>query len=635
MSFVRPHSKHVVGFVAGAIALVYLTDFELGRFDAGLDNSWIAVMAWAAAKPLQWGPDIVFTNGPLGYLLYPVNFPAVYWPALFLRLGINILLVAMLLVLSVRLSLWRAIALFLTILPATYHNAQTTYVFMVVAAGWIIFFQPHAHPVLQVGSLIFCALAVLMKGTLLAQVGAVILIGAAWLIWKRDWLRLLLTLSGFAVAFLVAWILAGQGLANISSYLWSTLQVMAGYGPVATLQPAAGILAAGVAALALAALQIGIGWRQQPNDRRTWCITAMLAVTLFMVWKMSFTRADVHTVQLFFYGVPATLALPAFYGKPFTGRSRIIDYVAVMVLSVVGIYLVHDQTRLTMKAIYRETVTRISSSVNGLFAPVNARAKAEARYNAEAARLALPQIATAVGRESVDVFGHQQAVALANRLNYTPRPAIQSYAAFSAPFIKADADFYRSSGAPHYVLFKLQTMDGHLPSSDDAEALLVLANDYAPVLAENDFLLLRRRPEAPTKTQLKPAAEGVARFGEAIPVPNGAVWCELRIRPTILGTLLGVVYQQPQIFVVIHAPATQLPAQRLIPGPAANGFVINPMLQSAADFTNFAAGNYQSHTGAMHLVRPAGGKWLTHTRFSYRFSEIASANGESSRWTPP
>ena len=103
---VRPQPKQITGFVIGVIAIVYLTDFELGRFNAGLDNSWIAVMAWAAAKPLQFGPDIVFTNGPLGYLLYPINFPAVYWPALFLRLAANILLVAMLFVLSGRLPLW-------------------------------------------------------------------------------------------------------------------------------------------------------------------------------------------------------------------------------------------------------------------------------------------------------------------------------------------------------------------------------------------------------------------------------------------------------------------------------------------------------------------------------------------------
>src|SRR4051812_44039574 len=180
MTFVRPQPKHIAAFVVGVLALLYLTDFELGRFDTGLDNSWIAVMAWAAAKPLQWGRDIVFTNGPFGYLLYPINFPTVYWPALFLRLGINVLLVAMLLVLSARLPLWRAIALFITTLVATYHNAQTTYVFMVAVAGWMIFFRPDQNRVLQAASVIFCALALLMKGTLLAQVAAVMLIGAAW-----------------------------------------------------------------------------------------------------------------------------------------------------------------------------------------------------------------------------------------------------------------------------------------------------------------------------------------------------------------------------------------------------------------------------------------------------------------------
>ncbi|MFL6514655.1 MAG: hypothetical protein ACJ8M1_06485 [Chthoniobacterales bacterium] len=632
---VRPQPKQITGFVIGVIAIVYLTDFELGRFNAGLDNSWIAVMAWAAAKPLQFGPDIVFTNGPLGYLLYPINFPAVYWPALFLRLAANILLVAMLFVLSGRLPPWRGIALFLTTLLGAYYTQQTIYLFMILVGGWIIFFQRDQKRSLQVASLIFFALAVLMKGTLLSLAAAVMLIGATWLIWRREWWRLLLTTCCFTAALLIAWMFAGQSFVNIGSYLWSMIQIMAGYGPVATLRPPNGILAAGAVAFVLGITQVAICLREKPNDQRAWFVSAMLAVTWFLLWKISFTRADVHTVQLFYYGIPAVLALPAFYEESFSGRSRYVDWIAILVLAASGIYVVHDRKKLTVNAIAGEAVARVRSSVAGFLAPLNAHAKAEAAYNFAAAKLALPQIANAVGRESVDVFGHEQAVALANGFNYTPRPAVQSYAAFSAPFIKADAEFYRSARAPHYVLFKLQTMDGHLPSSDDAEALLVLANDYTPVLSEKGFILLRRRPEAPAKIEMKPIRSGVARFGDVIPVPNGAVWCELRIRPTVPGKLLGLVYQQPQIFAVIQGSAAVLPAQRLIPGPAANGFVINPLLQSATDFTNFAAGNpQQSQTRAVQLLKPRGGKWLTHTRFWYRFSEIVPAD-RGGEWTPP
>ena len=62
--------------------------------------------------------------------------------------------------------------------------------------------------------------------------------------------------------------------------------------------------------------------------------------------------------------------------------------------------------------------------------------------------LALPQIKRTIGQSTVDVFGYGQSLAIANDLNYTPRPIFQGYSAYTPALVKANADFYRSAGAP-------------------------------------------------------------------------------------------------------------------------------------------------------------------------------------------
>src|SRR5215469_7324240 len=55
------------------IALVILT-VPSAPPDLGIDASWCAVLNWAHQHGLQFGQDVVFTYGPLGFLVAPYYF---------------------------------------------------------------------------------------------------------------------------------------------------------------------------------------------------------------------------------------------------------------------------------------------------------------------------------------------------------------------------------------------------------------------------------------------------------------------------------------------------------------------------------------------------------------------------------
>ncbi|HVH35435.1 MAG TPA: hypothetical protein VM847_15120, partial [Tahibacter sp.] len=60
--------------MAGLAAFVAL--FRIGIPAAGdaLDGSWTAVLSWAFSQGAQFGDDIVFTYGPLGFLIPIANY---------------------------------------------------------------------------------------------------------------------------------------------------------------------------------------------------------------------------------------------------------------------------------------------------------------------------------------------------------------------------------------------------------------------------------------------------------------------------------------------------------------------------------------------------------------------------------
>ena len=101
----------------------------------------------------------------------------------------------------------------------------------------------------------------------------------------------------------------------------------------------------------------------------------------------------------------------------------------------------------------------------------NPRAEAD-RTRAELAvnrrRYAPPRIRAAVGGATVYCFGFEQGVLLANGLRYAGPPPPQGYQVNTPLTQLVNQNFYRGPRAPEFVVFKLQPMDGHPPTAENA-----------------------------------------------------------------------------------------------------------------------------------------------------------------------
>jgi hypothetical protein len=206
-------------------------------------------------------------------------------------------------------------------------------------------------------------------------------------------------------------------------------------------------------------------------------------------------------------------------------------------------------------------------------------------------RFECPKIKAEVGNSTVDVFGHYQGIALLNDLNYHPRPAFQSYSAYTPFLIRTNAAFYRSDAAPSFVISTFHTIDGRLPTLDDSEALRVLLLDYELVLQENGCLLWRRlglrRAAIEEVTELE--TREIA-LDQAVPLAEGNLWCVMDIKESTLGRLRGLLYKPPILFISVTDQDDRSTTYRILPGIARGGFILDPYLQSQTDIIGLKTG---------------------------------------------
>src|SRR5205085_9233152 len=93
-----------------------------------------------------------------------------------------------------------------------------------------------------------------------------------------------------------------------------------------------------------------------------------------------------------------------------------------------------------------------------------------------------------------------------------------------------------SDCAPDYLLFDLQAMDRHLPTTEDGPALLEVLHRYRPVMVEKSRILLERQCNRAGDLVRQKVVSLPIRFNQAVRLPAGERQAiSLQIRETRLG----------------------------------------------------------------------------------------------------
>jgi hypothetical protein len=200
--------------------------------------------------------------------------------------------------------------------------------------------------------------------------------------------------------------------------------------------------------------------------------------------------------------------------------------------------------------------------------PVLARAKAE------------------IGNEPVDVMNYLQWAALANELNYRPRPVMQGYAAYTPYLQDLNEAHFRSPDRPRFVLLCQQTIYGRFPTLDDSAALNYVLNNYSPIARDGVFLVLRQTTGEDISFRL--VHEQILRYGDKLDVSQWGrepLFMSVSMQPSLLGRVVAFVFQPRPLTIFVSRGGSQ-ERYRFVAVMSERPFLLNPVLGSNFDVLN-------------------------------------------------
>ncbi len=575
-----------------------------GAPEAGLDASWQLLLIHAYAEGWQFGRELVFTWGPWGFLNghYHLGDTGAAAKLAWETAGRLVLAVAIVR-LSATLVAWRQVVVVAGLALAGWLFVDTAFylaIALLVGAGLL---RPGGALGERVAWGLLLAFLSCLKFTYLVVAAGGVALAVAACAGRREFRAGAATGLAYAGGFVAWWAAAGQHPDHIWPYLVRSLELTSGYGDAMGVEEPRAVFAWGAGLLAAGAAYLVGFLRRHPDRVAAWSTALFLGALGLVVWKGSFTRADGHVFGFFLFAGLAGVALPGLCegGR----RPHWLDLSLVAALCGIAAF----ESGL-LERIPRIGVARIAANYAALpKVPRMPEGWRQARAAAEAAH-ALPRLRAIIGRGTVDVFHHEAAVALLNGLALRTRPIFQSYSAYTPRLAWRNWRFYRTpETAPEFVLWRHQTIDGRFPTQDDALLAAELGRGYAPVAEEGGFLLLRRLAPLPAERSARRLLhERSVPLGEDVAVPASAphpLWLQVELRLSRLGRLRALLYKPPQAHLVTTDSDGAQRTWRLLPRVAADGFLLDPVLETQADFAAYLGSRGARTVRSVRLeVRP-------------------------------
>jgi len=557
-----------------------------------LDPSWKLALNYAAGTDLQFGTDLVFTYGPLGYLSAAMGTGSHFPAHLLWQLGLNLPIALSLVYAGIALRGLRLLMYLWFLLGLAVGFSDVFQIILILI--WSVLLlrgKPNPRPAFVGALACLIGIMALVKFTNLLYAGVALTCVAAAHVSTGRWRTAAWAVGSFAITFLGGWLLCGQNPANLPAFMANSLDISRGYVDAMGLQETPELFRYGVATGILLVAYLSLHLWRNFTQPVAWAAWAIAGAGGFLNWKHGFVRADGHVLAHFFY----CLLFCALHGELFPAGARLrttraVLATAIAVVSVMAIARVSSPTVAYSAAEINQRYVRNLSDLAHLG---DVSDTMSTRYEAmqKAMSLRSLQVLGEDGRR-IDFLGHDIGFAIVNRINYRPRPTLQSYAAMTPRLAELNRAFYADPArAPALVMSREQTIDDRLPTLDDAPTRRYLYHHYDYALEEKGFVFWTRRPDPePHLDQRVLITEQTVRFGEVISTPmrdDAVIYCEVQIDRSVLGRLRAFLYKPPPVYAATDDGGFDQRRFLLPPTMAAAGFLTYPYISNEENIINY------------------------------------------------
>ncbi|GEM_PF-3522376 len=599
-------ARYAIATVIGL--LLFTAQMKFGNAPAGasLDASWQAVLNWGILHGAQWGRDLVFTYGPLGFLSPDTPFdPQLYWTWLALETCLALICAWLAASAVARLPLVLGIAYLLVTWVLAIGWSSSALWIMTYPLAFLMLSRYAENDANWRGFVIVAALAALEALLPLLKFSAFPL----WLLWvpagcamfalaRRPVLAMVFLLASL-IAPVIAWLICGQHLSNLPAFFGWSWQIALYYGGALQAPPKhpSDDVNALMALLIVLLILAAAAWRGRHRPPRLIC-AIVLAAAAGLAYRAGTLRADDGHL-LIFWSACAWIAVLAAGLWLATVQLDVRTRAAAFIMALLPLMLLRGTETYparTYRILYsgKATVGALKSSLRQIADPQQAYAYRMRLWEENRHKLALPQIDAMVGRQPVDLLTHQQGALLANDLNYDPRPVFQSYSAYSDELSRLNAAFFGSRNAPPWVILAFGTIDDNFPTADDARALPRILQDYRPLISEGNFLLFHRERTVPHALDDGHPVRLAASPEQLTFIPRfaqDAIFAKLDVQLTWAGKLATLLTREPALYLQTVLRDGETFRYRIPRAIARSGFMLSPTLDDKDTYINWLLGS--------------------------------------------
>ena len=610
-------------------ALLICVPWQLEMPQNTLDGSWRLLMNLAFVQRLHFGPDIIFTYGPWGFLVSRCYFPETYHLFIFAWICIIIVIAAAVgQVASTHFPgrgnpcgrpiypiAWAVIVLtaLAPLIPdfrdAFFGSLPVLYALLVVGP------TSRRSQAIRMALAVVLSLAALMKFTFLAIALLVLVWGAihtAVRFRKMAW-----DLPVFVLGFVFFWVLAGQPLSLIGIYLVNAASVASGYTSAMCLPeefnrylPLFILCFAGLAFLAAA----------MPKMRKTDRLSVgfVLLCVCFEAFKAGFVREDALHLSSAFWTLLVVLliAAPVLLGERIVDRRSVLGAALVLVLiGAVGV-----SSGLPMRSLARacNLPARACNNLRIAMSLGTGRDPFLAPFDRAAARIRHDQPLPSLPG-TVDIYSRNLSGMILSGLSYTPRPVFQSYSAYTPRLPEMNRQFLEGTRAPDWILFGMKTIDGRYPTLDDGPSWPALLSRYRMTGTAGDLLILQRR-STPRNVVLEPIGSMSGQLGQPLHLPtikgHDLIWAQIDLQETTSYRLAEALYKPAYVYIDVVTVGGMTKTYQIVPAMTRTGFPLSPLIDSSRQFGDVSEGKWPADLASQQIA-------TITIRYSGRLAKLA------------
>ncbi len=583
-------------FLFLATIVIFFLTFPLIGFSAqpGLDHSYIWALNYLFDQGAVVGKDIIFSYGPLGFLMFPqaignnlviaiavFSIIKIIFIYLALKLGeanegtpIRVIILAVLVLILSSFVEFRY--LFMYMLPFT------------VAMALLYYKETGSIRYLVIGTGV-SAFATL---TMMPSAVSSILILLSFILFeiiphfrkRRKIIELIFIIVGFIYFFLIFWVVSNRTFSGIGTFILSRFEIASSNSSAMTISQNENWFLHLLFVVSF--FGVPFLWR----SKKVIFYYLLFIPTLYAIAKYGYSREDIHHVLYFWDFILIFFFLFLIY----------IGRVALKVLSLIILSLVilFANILVTFPA-YPFDLSKIADRFLHLNGFINFY-ESVIKYNERFAFLQnisivnLPQsvlsdqIKEGIKNKEVDTYPFELSYIPANNLSWKPRPVFQSYIVSTPWLDKRNEAFFTSPVAPEFVIFhynwetygKMESIDGRYILNDEPNTIMAIFNNYNVELIDSSVALLKKNNFLHFK---KPVIIGrtLGLWNEWIKVKEvdqGVLRANVYAGYTPFGRLLRYIWKETEAYIDYRLQNREV-THRLVVDNMSSGVWVDPYIE--------------------------------------------------------